>query len=176
MIQLSKWTMKEVSLFRIPWLHICATNYVSVELKSEFGLKLRPSWIQTFLFIGSSPSYMLVPHETDPGTQSMPTRVQTITLRNIPSTLFKGSILIPMTYESKSLILCTMPQAAIFFSVPLFGLRIFLLISIFHFENLSKFIIFSNEDVRRIKPQTNNHKSNYRTTRPARDELPGLRF
>ena len=65
---------------------------------------------------------------------------------------------------------------AIFFSVPLFGLRIFLLIFIFHFENLSKFIIFSNEDVRRTEPHTNNHKSNYRTTRPARDELPDLRF
>ena len=63
---------------------------------------------------------------------------------------------------------------AIFFSVPLFGLRNFLLIFIFHFENLSKFIIFSNEDVRRIEPQTNNHKSNYRTTRPVRDELPDL--
>ena len=50
---------------------------------------------------------------------------------------------------------------AIFFSVPLFGLRIFLFFFIFHFENLSKFIIFSNEDVRRIEPQTNNHKSNY---------------
>ena len=65
---------------------------------------------------------------------------------------------------------------AILFSVPLFGLRIFLLIFIFHFENLSKFIIFSNEDVRRIEPLTNNRKSNYRTTRPARDELPDLRF
>ena len=67
-------------------------------------------------------------------------------------------------------------RAAIFFSVPLFGHGIFLIISIFHFENLSKFIIFSNEDVRRIEPQTNNHKSNYQTTRPARDELPDLRF
>ena len=68
------------------------------------------------------------------------------------------------------------PGDAIFFSVPLFGLRIFLLIFIFHFENLSKFIIFSNEDVRRIEPQTNSHKSNYQTTRPARDELLDLQF
>ena len=50
----------------------------------------------------------------------------------------------------------TLPGCDIF-SVPLFRLRIFLLIFIFHFENLSKFIIFSNEDVRRIEPQTNNH-------------------
>ena len=42
---------------------------------------------------------------------------------------------------------CKLP-AAIFFSVPLFGLRIFfLLIFIFRFENSSKFIIFSNEDM-----------------------------
>ena len=45
------------------------------------------------------------------------------------------------------------PEAIYFFSVPLFGLRIFLLISIFHFENLSKCITFSNEDVRRIDPR-----------------------
>ena len=67
------------------------------------------------------------------------------------------------------------PPGRDIFSVPLFGL-FFLLIFIFHFENLSKFIVFSNEDVRRIEPQTNNHKSNYRTTRPAKDELPDLRF
>ena len=54
---------------------------------------------------------------------------------------------------------CTRGPHAIFFSVPRFGFRIFLLIFIFHFENLSKFIIFPNEDVRRIEPQTNNHKS-----------------
>ena len=70
------------------------------------------------------------------------------------------------------LVLC---RRRYFFPYPFLDLEFFfLLFFIFHFENLSKFIIFSNEDVRRIEPQTNNHKSNYRTTRPARDELPDL--
>ena len=64
----------------------------------------------------------------------------------------------------------------IFFPYPFLDFEFFYLFLYFKFENLSKFIIFSNKDVRRIEPQTNNHKSNYRTTRPARDELPGLRF
>ena len=68
------------------------------------------------------------------------------------------------------------PGRYFFFFVPLFGIQILLLIFVFHSENLSKFVNFSNEDVRRIEPQTNNHKSNYRTTRPARDELSDLRF
>ena len=68
------------------------------------------------------------------------------------------------------------PGAIFFFRTPFWNLELVLLIFIFHFENLSKFISFSNEDVRRIEPQTNNHKSNNRTARPARDELPDLQF
>ena len=55
----------------------------------------------------------------------------------------------------------TVAGSRYFFPYPFLDLDFFLLIFIFHFENLSKFIIFSNEDVRRIEPQTNNHKSNY---------------
>ena len=83
-------------------------------------------------------------------------------LQNIPELFLK-----PVSFRRR-------PGGDIF-SVPLFRLKSFSLILIFHFENLSNFIIFKkNEDVRRIEPQTNNH--NYRTTRPARDELPDLRF
>ena len=37
----------------------------------------------------------------------------------------------------------------------------FFILYFFHFENLSKFIIFLNEVVRGIEPQTNNYEPNY---------------
>ena len=71
-------------------------------------------------------------------------------------------------------------RGAIFFPYPLLNLEYINFFFrfpffFFHFENLSKFI-FLNEVMRGIQLQTNNHKPNYQTTTPARDELPETRF
>ena len=63
-----------------------------------------------------------------------------------------------------------------FFPYPFLDFEFFYLFLYFTLKIYQNLLFFSNEDVRRIEPQTNNHKSNYRTTRPARDELPDLRF
>ena len=63
-----------------------------------------------------------------------------------------------------------------FFPYPFLDLELFYLFLYFTLKIYENLLFFSNEDVRRIEPQTNNHKPNYRTTRPARHELPDLRF
>ena len=65
---------------------------------------------------------------------------------------------------------------AIFFPYPFLDLEFVYLFLYFTLKIYQNLLFFSNEDVRRIEPQTNNHKSNYQTTRPARDELPDHRF
>ena len=65
---------------------------------------------------------------------------------------------------------------AIFFSVPLFGLRscfTYLYISLWKFIKTYYFFKWGCVENR---TSDQNHKSNYRTTRPARDELPDIRF
>ena len=53
------------------------------------------------------------------------------------------------------------PRTRYFFLYPFLDLEFFLFIVFFHFENLSKFIIFLNEVDRGIEPQTNYHEPNY---------------
>ena len=61
-----------------------------------------------------------------------------------------------------------------FFPYPFLDLEFFYLFLYFTLKIYQNLLFFQMR--RRIEPQTNNHKSNYRTTRQARDELPDLRF
>ena len=54
-------------------------------------------------------------------------------------------------------------------------LDLFLFVISLTLKMYQNFIVF-NEVFRGIQPQTGNYESSYLTTRPARDELPEIRF
>ena len=67
------------------------------------------------------------------------------------------------------------PVAIFLFSFPYLFLNLEFVYFFYFFFTLI-FFFFLKEFVWGIEPQTNNHKPNYQTTRPARDELPETRF